>query len=64
MNNFLNFIFLGKGVMIRVNIRRKTTRDKWDGIIMGIMGRGNPLGFVKNRLVFGEDKLDVRMNSG
>jgi len=28
-NNFLNFIFMGKGVMIRMNIGRKVARDEW-----------------------------------
>jgi hypothetical protein len=27
LNNFLNFIILGKGMMIRVNIGRKTPRN-------------------------------------
>jgi hypothetical protein len=27
LNNFLKFIFLGKGMMIRVNIGRKATKD-------------------------------------
>jgi hypothetical protein len=50
-------------VTIRVNIGRKTARDKGNGMIMGAMGRGKSLGIVKNRLVFGEERLDVRMNS-
>jgi hypothetical protein len=62
LNNFLNFIFLGKGVMIRESIGRKTPMDKWDGMIMGVMGRRNPFGILKNKLVFVEDKLDVEMN--
>jgi hypothetical protein len=50
--------------MIMVNIRRKNTRDKWNGMIMGVMGGWESLGVVKNRLVFGEDKLHIRMNNG
>jgi hypothetical protein len=34
MNNFLNLIILGKGMMIRSNIGRKTARDERDGMIM------------------------------
>jgi hypothetical protein len=48
---------------IRVNIRRRTTGDKWNGMIMGAMGRWDYLGVVKNILVFGEDKMFVGMNN-
>jgi hypothetical protein len=58
----LNFIIFGKGVTIRMNIGRKISRDKENGMIMGSMGRGNSFWFVKNILVFGEKRLDVRMN--
>jgi hypothetical protein len=34
MNTFLNFILLGKGVMIRVGIGRKTAWDERNGMIM------------------------------
>jgi hypothetical protein len=34
MNNFLNFILLGKGMMIRVNIGRKISWDERNGMIM------------------------------
>jgi hypothetical protein len=51
-------------VAIRENIRRKTTRDKWDGrMITGTMGRWESLGVVKNGVVFGEDKFHVKMNN-
>jgi hypothetical protein len=50
--------------MIRENIGRKKTRDKWDGTIIGSIGRRKPFGIVKNKLVFEEEKLDVRMNNG
>jgi hypothetical protein len=47
LNNFLNFIFLGKGVTIRENIGRKSTKDKWDGVIMGATEGGSLWGFSK-----------------
>jgi hypothetical protein len=43
--------------MIRANIGRKTAKDKWDGMIKGATGKGESLGIVKNRLVFGENKV-------
>jgi hypothetical protein len=49
--------------MIRANIGRKTTRDKWNRMIMEATGRWESLGVVKNRVVFGEDKLYVGMNN-
>jgi hypothetical protein len=39
------------------------SRDKGNGMIMGAMGRGKSLWVVKNRLVFGEKRLYVGMNS-
>ena len=39
MNNFLNFIFLGKGMMIGRNIGRKVVGDNGNGMIMNTMGR-------------------------
>jgi hypothetical protein len=54
---------LGKWVTIRENIGRKTTKDNWDGMIMGSMGRGDSFGVVKKVLVFREDKLYVRTKS-
>jgi hypothetical protein len=63
LNNFLHFIFLGKGLMIRVNIGRKNVRDKGNGMIMGATGRGKSLGIFKNILVFGEERLEVEMKS-
>jgi hypothetical protein len=52
LNNCLDFIFLGKGVTIRVKIGRKIARDKGNVMIMGTMGRGNSLVIFKNILVF------------
>jgi hypothetical protein len=43
--------------MTKANIGRKTTRDKWDGMVMGATGRGDYFRFVKKKLVFGEDEL-------
>jgi hypothetical protein len=51
-------------VTIRVNIGRNTTRDKWNGMIMEATRRWDSLVVVENRVVFEEDKLHVRMNSG
>ena len=42
LNNFLNFIFLGKGMMIGTNIGRKVVGDEGDGMIMNTMGRKPP----------------------
>jgi hypothetical protein len=50
-------------VTIRENIGRKTSKDKWNGMIMGATGRGKALGVVKNRLLFGEERLYVGMNN-
>jgi len=47
LNTFLNFIFLGKCVMIREKICMKTAKDKGNGMIMGITRRGNSLDFQK-----------------
>jgi hypothetical protein len=57
MNNFLNFILLGKGMMIRPNIGRKNSLDERDGMIMDSMGRGKLLGGGKKNMVVGEDIL-------
>jgi hypothetical protein len=59
LNNFLNFIFLGKGMTIGTNIGRKDVRDKGNGMIMNTMGRRKSLGSGKNNLMFGEDGLEV-----
>jgi hypothetical protein len=64
LNNFLNFILLGKGMMIRVNIRRKVSRDKRNGMVMNTMGGGKSLGSGKYILVFVYDILEVRMHRG
>jgi hypothetical protein len=62
MNNFLNFILLGKGMTIRPNIGGKTARDERDGMIMDATGRGEFFGGGKNNLVAGEDILEVGMH--
>jgi hypothetical protein len=51
MNNFLNFILLGKGMMMRPNIGRNTSRDERAGMIMDSMRRGKLFGSGKNNLV-------------
>jgi hypothetical protein len=53
---------LGKGMMIRVNIERKTDRDERNRIIMNTGRRRKSLGSGKNSLVFGDDTLEVRMH--
>jgi hypothetical protein len=59
LNNFLNFIFLGKGVTIGTNIGRKDSWDKGNGMIMNTTRRGKSLGSGKNHLMFREDGLEV-----
>jgi hypothetical protein len=39
LHYFLNFILLGKGMIIRENIGRKTSRNKGDGMIMNTKRR-------------------------
>jgi hypothetical protein len=64
LHYFLNFILLGKGVMIRENIGRKTSRNKGNGMIMNTMRRRKSLRGGKNILMFGKDILEVRMHRG
>jgi hypothetical protein len=59
LNNFLNFIFLGKGMMIGTYIGRKDSRDNGNGMIMNTMGRRESLGSVKDHLMLREDGLEV-----
>jgi hypothetical protein len=59
LNNFLNFIFLGKGMMIGTDIGRKASGDKGNGMIMNTTGRRKSLWVGKNNLMFGEDGLEV-----
>jgi hypothetical protein len=47
LNNFPNFIILGKGMMIRENIGRNISQYERNGMIMDTMGRGESLGVVK-----------------
>jgi hypothetical protein len=63
-NNFLNFILLGKGMMIRVNIGRKTSPELEEWNDHEHCGKGKSMGSGKNSLVFGEDRLEVRMHKG
>jgi hypothetical protein len=56
---FLNFIFLGKGMMIGMDIGRKANEDKGNGMIMKTTGRRESLGSGKNNLMFGENELEV-----
>jgi hypothetical protein len=54
LHYFLNFILLGKGMMIRENIGRKTSRNKGYGMIMNTTRRRKSLRSGKNNLMFGE----------
>jgi hypothetical protein len=64
LHYFLNFIILGKGVMIRANIGRKTVKNKGNGMIMNTTRRRKSLRGGKNNLMFGKDILEVRMHIG
>jgi hypothetical protein len=49
-------------MVVGTNIGRKDTRDERNGMITNTTGRGKYLGSRKNRLMFGEDELEVRMH--
>jgi hypothetical protein len=59
LNNFLNFIFLGKGMKIGIDIGRKGVGDKGNGMIMITMGRRESLVSGKNNFMIREDRLEV-----
>jgi hypothetical protein len=58
LDHFLNFIFLGKGVTIGTDIRRKASWYKGNGMIMKTTGRRESLGSGKDHLMFKEDGLE------
>jgi len=64
LKNFLNFIFLRKGMTIRKNIGRKNVWENKNGMIMNTTGRGKSLGNVNKILVFGYDRLKVKIHRG
>jgi hypothetical protein len=64
LNNFLNFIFWGKGMTIGTTIGRKDVRDKENGMIMNTTTRRESLGSGKNNLMFREDGLEVPRHKG
>jgi hypothetical protein len=64
LDHFLNFIFLGKGVMIWTNIGRKDSWYKGNGMIMNTMGRREALGSGKDQLMFRKDGLEVLQYRG
>jgi len=64
LNNFLNFIFLGKGLMIGTNIGRKDSKDKVNGMIMNTKRRRESLQSGKNHLMSREDVLEVLRHIG
>ena len=49
-------------MMIRPNIRRKTSWGERDGMIMESTGRGKFFRSGKNNLVAGNDRLEVGMH--
>jgi hypothetical protein len=64
LNNFLNFIFLVKGMTIGMDIGRKAFGDKGNGIIMNTTRRRDSLGSGTNHLMFIEDGLEVLQHRG
>ena len=64
LNNFVNFIVFGKGVMIGMDIGRKDSWDKGNGMIMNTTGKRESLGSGKNNLMFREDGLEVLQHRG
>jgi hypothetical protein len=52
LNHFLNFILLGKGVIIGIYIGRKDSWNEGNGIIMKTKGRRKSMGSGKNHLMF------------
>jgi len=59
LDHFLNFIFLGKGVTIQMDIGRKDFGYKGNGMIMNTMGRREALGSGKDQPMFRKDGLEV-----
>jgi hypothetical protein len=59
LDHFLNLIFLGKGVMIWMDIGRKASEYKGNGVIMNTTGRREALGSGKYQLMFRKDGLEV-----
>jgi hypothetical protein len=59
LDHFLNFIFLGKGVMIQTDIGRKDSWYKGNGMIMNTMGRREALESGKDQLMFRKDGFEV-----
>jgi hypothetical protein len=64
LNNFLNFIFWGKGMTIGMKIWRTNVGDKGNGMIMNTMGRRKSLWSGKKKLMFGEYGLEVLWHRG
>jgi hypothetical protein len=64
LNNYLNFIFLGKGMMIGMDIGRKASGDNENRMIMNTIERKESLGSGKNHLMFREDRLEVLRHIG
>jgi hypothetical protein len=64
MDNFLNFILLGKGMMIRENIGKNISQYERNGMTMESTRKEKLFGSGKNNLVVGEDILEVGMHRG
>jgi hypothetical protein len=64
LDHFINFIFLGKGVMIQTDIGRKASWYKGNGMIMKTTGRRESLGSGKDHLMFRNDGLELLQHRG
>jgi hypothetical protein len=64
LDHFLNFIFWGKGVTIWMDIGRKASWYKGNGMIMNTTGRRESLGSGKDHLMFRKDGLEVLRHRG
>jgi hypothetical protein len=51
-------------MMIRANIWRKTAQNERNGMIMDTLRRRKSMEVLKNDLMLGEDRLEVRMDKG
>ena len=59
LDHFLNLFFLEKGVMIQMNIGRKDSEYKGNGMIMNTVGRRESLGSGKYHFMSRKEGLEV-----
>jgi hypothetical protein len=64
LNHFFNFIFLGKGLMIGMDIGRKDSWDKGNRMLMNTTRKRESIRSGKNHLMFREDGLEVLRHRG